>query len=57
MVEAHHMLGTLFEKGEGLPQSHKQAAYYFMYAADRYYTEAQWKVGSMFENGFGMREK
>lgn len=38
LVDGHMSLGDMYEKGEGLPKVPKQAAYHFMFAADRYKT-------------------
>jgi len=49
--QAHMSLGDMCEKGEGMPKSQEQAAFHFMFAAERYDAEAQLKVAIMFEEG------
>lgn len=54
LKQAHASLGDIYLKGEGLPKSQEQAAFHFMYAAERHDPESQLKVAFMLEVGKGL---
>jgi len=51
VVKSHLALGEMCEEGVGTRYMEHKAYYYYKFAAERYNTEAQWKMGLMFEEG------
>lgn len=54
LVLAHVALGEMKKEGQGIRNIKHGSHYYYLYAADRFYTSAQWKVGQMLETGKGV---
>lgn len=51
---AQFSLGKMNDKGQGLPQDHKQAVMWFTKAANQGYAKAQSNLGVMYANGEGV---
>lgn len=51
---AHASLAAMVEKGEGVDKSQEHAIYHYVYAADRYDADAQFKVSLMLGEGNGV---
>ena len=44
----------MYDKGQGVPQSHKQAIHWYTKAAEQGYANAQYNLGTMHYNGQGV---
>jgi TPR repeat protein len=50
---AQHILGGMYEKGDGTPRNYKQSAYWYLRAASQGHVVAQYDVGRMYYGGIG----
>jgi hypothetical protein len=53
-AKSQFMLGSMYFKGEGVPQAHNQAALWYLKAAEQENASAQAVLGSMYLNGEGV---
>lgn len=53
-LDAQVLLGTMYEKGEGVARNMREATKWWKKAADRGKAEAQYKMGNIYENGKGV---
>jgi TPR repeat protein len=51
---AQWMLGSMYQKGQGVVEDYAEAARWYRKAADQGDTFAQWMLGTMYENGQGV---
>jgi len=56
-AEAETLLGAMYWSGEGVLRDHKQAAYWYLRAANRGYARAQNDIGFMYGFGEGIPPK
>jgi uncharacterized protein len=54
IAEAEFYLGSLYEKGHGVPQDYKLALKWYESAAEQGLTKARTVLGSMYRNGLGV---
>lgn len=54
VASAQTALGSLFSKGQGVPQDYKEAAKWYRLAADQGYAEGQLALGQLYEVGQGV---
>ena len=55
-VEAQNNIGTLYEKGLGVPQDYSQAAYWYGLASNAGYARSQFHLGGLYFSGHGVRQ-
>ena len=53
-AEAQFNLGAMYDEGQGVPQSYKEAAVWYRMAADQGHADAQFDLGAMYAQGLGM---
>jgi len=53
-VAAQYNLGVMRDRGDGVPQSHKEAIKWFRLAAEQGNSEAQYNLGVMYNQGEGV---
>jgi len=51
---AQHRLGTLYDRGVGVPQDHKQAVKWFRKSAEQGFDGAQLNLGWLYQSGEGV---
>ena len=55
-ADAQCLLGQLYEKGDGLPQSDEESARWYMRAADAGHIDAQFYLAYCYKNGRGVEK-
>lgn len=55
-VKAQAKLGSMYERGSGVPQSYEAAAYWYDAAARQGYPEAQYSLGRLYAMGKGVSQ-
>ncbi len=55
-AKSQFYLGVMYAKGQGVPQSEKQAEHWYRKAAEQGDASAQYNLGVMYENGQGVRQ-
>jgi len=55
-ARAQYDLGLLYDKGQGIPQSDKQAFHWYQMAAEQDDDRAQYNLGLMYANGQGAQQ-
>jgi len=55
-TEAQLNLGTMYDRGRGVPQDYKEAMKWYRKAADQGDVEAQYNLGIMYDNGRGVTQ-
>jgi len=53
---AQSNLGAMYDRGEGVPQSYREALKWYRKAADQGNAMAQYNIGSMYASGHGVRQ-
>jgi len=54
--KAHYQIGYMYDHGEGVPQDGKEAAVWYLKAAEKGHVKAQYRLGLMYSSGFGVDE-
>lgn len=55
-ARAQYDLGVLYDKGQGVPQSDKEAFHWYHMAAEQEDARAQYNLGLMYANGQGVQQ-
>ncbi|MCZ6628060.1 MAG: tetratricopeptide repeat protein, partial [SAR324 cluster bacterium] len=54
-ADAQHILGVIYQSGQGVPQDNLEAAKWYLKAAERGQVIAQFNLGVMYDQGLGVR--
>ena len=53
-AKAYYQIGYMYDHGEGVPQDGKEAAAWYLKAAEKGHVKSQYRLGLMYASGFGV---